>query len=76
MKTVDHTWMRDAVSEGIRQEKEMTILGLDVNDAFAQDNTFAGEESEARKYWDDLSGKELDPRLIKEARAEEMREFR
>ena len=42
----DNTWMVDAVIEGVRQEKEMTILGLDVNDAFAQDNTFTHEENE------------------------------
>ena len=35
-----------------------------------------GEEEEVwEKYYDDLSGEELDPVLIKEARKEEMREF-
>ena len=69
--------MKDAVAEGFRQERDMTILGLDVNDASAQDdNVFSGEELEARKYWDDLSGKELNPKLIRKAREEEMREFK
>ena len=73
-KNFDNKWMRDAVAEGLRQEKEMTILRFDVNDAFAQEgNTFTREESEARKYWDDLSGKELAPKLMKEPRAEEIR---
>ena len=77
IKNVDNKWMRDAVAEGVRQEKEMTILGLDVNDAFAQEDiTFTQEESEARTYWDNLSGKDLDPKLIKEARAEDMRELK
>ena len=67
--------MVDAVIEGVRQEKDITIFGLDVNDAFAQDNTFTHEEHEARKYWDDLSSKALNPRLVTKARAEEMREF-
>ena len=55
----------------------MTVLGLDVNEAFAQDNAaFTSEELEARQFWDDLSGKELEPRLVKKAREDEMREFR
>jgi len=75
IKSSDNKWMVDAVIEGVRQEKEMTIFGLDVNDAFAQDSTFTHEENEAKKYWDDLSDKELNPKLINKARAEEMREF-
>ena len=75
MKTLDNKWMVDAVIEGITQEKEMTIMGLDVNHTFAQEGeAFTSEELEARTYWDDLSGKELSPRLVKEARMEEMRE--
>ena len=47
----DNKWMKNPVAEGVRQEREMTILGIDVNDAFAQDgNEFTQEESEARKY--------------------------
>jgi len=75
IKSCDSKWMRDAVAEGVRHEKDMPILGLDVNDAFAHDNTFTHEDNEARKYWDDLSGKELNPRSIRKAREEEMREF-
>ena len=37
---------------------------------------FDREDSEAKQYWDDLSGKRLDPKLVKEARKEEMAEFR
>ena len=77
MKTLDNKWMVDAVVEGVNQEKEMTIMGLDVNHAFAQDNeAFTSEELEARKHWDDLSGKELDPKLVKKAMMEEMREVK
>ena len=51
MKKFDNEWMRHALAEGLRQEKEIKILGLDVNDAFAQDdNGFNGEGLEARKY--------------------------
>ena len=42
--------MMDTVFEGVNQEREMTIMGLDVNYAFAQDNeAFTSEELEARK---------------------------
>ena len=61
MKTLNNEWMMDSVEKGIKQESEMTIMGID-NEAFAL------EEGEVRKYWDDLSGKELDARLVKEAR--------
>ena len=75
MKTLDNKWMIDVVVEGVNQEKEMKILGLDANDAFAQDSeAFISEESDVRKYWDDLSGKELNPKLVKKARMEEMKE--
>ena len=67
MKTVDNKWMVDAVEKGIKQESEMTIMGID-NEAFG------AEELETRQYWDDLSGKELDARLVKKARLEEMKE--
>ena len=33
-------------------------------------------EEEFRQYWDDISGKELDPAGVKKAREEEMEEFR
>ena len=33
-------------------------------------------EDEVRKYWDDMSGKELDPRIVKNAREEDIEEFR
>jgi hypothetical protein len=69
MKTLDNKWMVDSVVEGITLEKEMTIMGLDVNHAFAQDNeTFKAEQQEVRKYWDDLSGMELDPKLRRPGR--------
>jgi len=70
MKIVDNKWMKDVVTAGIKKEKEMTILGLDGNDNFSQ------EELEAWEYWGDLSGKALDSRLVNKARAEEMREFK
>ena len=44
----------------------MTILGI---------GDEALEEQETEKYWDDLSGKELKPELVKKARAEELREI-
>ena len=36
---------------------------------------FDKDNSEAVEFWDDLSGKRLDPKLVKEARKEEMVEF-
>jgi len=67
MKTLDNNWMVDAVAKGVNQEKEMTIMGLDVDHVFGQDNeAFMAEEQEVRKHWDDLGGKELDPNLVKQ----------
>ena len=64
MKTLDNKWMVDVVVEGVNQEKEMTIVGLDVNHVSGQDNeAFTAEEQEMKTYWDDLSGKELEPKL-------------
>ena len=37
---------------------------------------FSSEGSEAKQYWDDLSGKSLNPSLVRKAREEEMAEFR
>ena len=68
MKTVGNKWIKDVVAEGIEKEREITILGLDDND------TLSHEELEAGEYWDDLSGKALDSRLVNKARAAEMRE--
>ena len=34
------------------------------------------QEEEIRQYWDDMSGKELNPELVKNAREDEMKEFR
>jgi len=67
-KTSNNKWMKDVVERAVKQEKDMTIMGVD-NEAFVS------EESEARQYWDDLSGKRLDPKLVKKARMEEMKEF-
>ena len=51
MKTLDNKWMVEAVTEGVNQEKETTIMGLDVNHAFAQDSeAFTSEELEARQF--------------------------
>ena len=38
--------------------------------------SFDGERQEAEEFWDDLSGKKLDPKLVRKAREEEMIEFR
>ena len=68
--------MVDVVVEGVNQEEETTIMGIDVNHVFGQDNeAFTSEELEARKYWDDLGGKDLNPELVKRARMEEMKEI-
>ena len=76
VKTLDNKWMVDVVVEGINQEKEMTIMGLDVNHVFGQDSeSFGSEDTETREYWDDLSGRELDPKLVKKARMEEIKEI-
>ena len=37
---------------------------------------FDAEGNSEKQYWDDLSGKRLNPKLVKEARKEEMVEFR
>ena len=66
----ENKWTNKLVIESVQEEKDMTILGINGIDAFDQ------EEFEVKRYWDDLSGKELDAKLIKEARAEEMREFK
>jgi hypothetical protein len=66
-KTSDDKWMVDVVEKGIKQESEMTIMGV-------EGEAFMAEDSEARQYWDDLSGKELNPKLVKKAREEEMKE--
>ena len=65
MKIPDTKWMQEAVIQWVQKETQVTILGIDVNDTFEQ------EEVEVKISWDDLSGKKLDPRLINEARAEE-----
>ena len=55
-KTLDNKWMVDVVVGGVNQEKETTIMGIDVNHVFGHDNAaFVSEESEVRKYWDDLN---------------------
>jgi hypothetical protein len=58
MKTSDNRRIVEVVERAVKQESEMTIMGVD-NEAFA------AEESEARQYWDDLSGKSLDPKLVR-----------
>ena len=35
---------------------------------------FVSEDSGAKRYWDDLSGKELIPKLVKKARMDDMKE--
>jgi hypothetical protein len=57
MKSSDNKWMVYVVEKGVRQESEMTIMGVD-------SEAFVHEELEARRYWGDLSGKELDPKLV------------
>ena len=47
---------RFVVEKAIKQESEMTIMGVD-NEAFEV------EELESRQYWDDLSSKRLGPKL-------------
>jgi len=36
-------------------------------------DSFMDDNQEASKYWDDLTGKQLDGKLVKKAREEEMR---
>ena len=43
--------------------------------ALYEDNSLGALQSQA-KYWDDISGKELDPNKVRIARQEEMAEFR
>ena len=51
----------------MRKDETTTHLGIDVLPYFED------EGASAQRYWDDLSGKELDARPVKEARAEEIR---
>ena len=55
----------------------MTILGIDGDKLFEQDNkTLADADNDSRQFWDDLSGRQLNADLVKKAREEEMREVR
>ena len=56
MKTPDNRRMVEVVERAVKQQSEMTIMGVDLE-------AFVAEESEARQYWDDLSGKRLDPKF-------------
>jgi hypothetical protein len=68
MKRSDNKWLVNLATEGVKQEAEMTIMGISDSEAFVD------EDADTRQYWDDLSGKELDPELVKKAREEEMKE--
>ena len=61
------------------------VLGLieqmESDERVSRDNTgviaaFDGDNKQAVEFWDDLSGKRLNPTMVKAARKEEMSEFR
>jgi len=58
------------VEQGIIQGGELTTVGANSKENFEDD------QKQGKSYWDDLSGKLLDPVLVKKAREEEMEEFR
>ena len=72
-RTVKHEsieFIQRAVVKGMIQESKMSVVG--VGEAY----TFDNQQAEAKRYWHDLSGEEVAAKLIKKARAEDMKEFR
>ena len=59
--------MRRTVSQEIAEDGEVPIVGIDNVDAFEE------EGNHSRKIWDETSEKKLDPKLVSEARKEEVR---
>jgi len=68
-RTKDNRTIREMVLNGTILTREISIVSRDGKEAFANDN------DEAEQFWDNLSGKQLDARLVKKARQEEMKEF-
>ena len=74
-----------ALARGIRSQLEMggsDVMSLDVEGGVGEDeipelNHFrAQEDKEQWRYWDDVSGKELDGELVRAARTEEIETVR
>ena len=74
---------RDIVMELSRPVKKWNRGVEQMENKMREENLFWGDLDEVRqeshvigrKYWDDLSGAELDPSLVMAARSEEMKEF-
>ena len=63
-KTKDNRTIKKAVVDGTVLTRDISILWRDDVNSFSDDN------QEARQYWDDLTGKELNCKLVKKTRVQ------
>jgi len=67
-RTVENRTIKEAVTKGTIMTRGLSIV--DKNNQ----NVFTDDQEGAEQFWDDISGKRLDSKLVKKAREEEMRE--
>jgi len=68
VRTVENRTIKEAVTKGTIMTRCLSIIDRNNQNAFNHD------QEGAEQFWDDISGKRLDNKLVKKAREEEMRE--